>query len=298
VKVCSIERCGQKAIARGWCNKHWARWRNNGDPLLLRNKPKTSRNGKCHVDGCNRDIMNLGYCATHYSRYRRHGHPQENVPILPKNPLPDSCSIPSCQEAPLARSMCRKHWSRWRTHGDPLGRATYKTPSDWEKFWLNVKTGGLDECWPWVGNIDIAGYGRFKPSFGAYTRAHRYVYSQFVGPIPNDKPFIDHKCRKRDCVNPGHLRAVTAAQNSQNVSTKTNSKSGLRGVRQTRTGTWEGRVTRHGINYSTGQFATIEQAHKAVQVLRLELFTHNEDDRQEQPGTGVQVQVTQRGSNA
>lgn len=29
---CSIDGCSSKVKARGWCNKHWIRWRNHGDP--------------------------------------------------------------------------------------------------------------------------------------------------------------------------------------------------------------------------------------------------------------------------
>lgn len=33
--MCSIEGCGGKVVGRGWCAKHWARWRRHGDPLHL-----------------------------------------------------------------------------------------------------------------------------------------------------------------------------------------------------------------------------------------------------------------------
>lgn len=29
--TCSIEACDRKAVARGWCNLHWKRWKNHGD---------------------------------------------------------------------------------------------------------------------------------------------------------------------------------------------------------------------------------------------------------------------------
>lgn len=32
---CSIEGCGRKLVARGWCQKHWQRWRDHGDPLIV-----------------------------------------------------------------------------------------------------------------------------------------------------------------------------------------------------------------------------------------------------------------------
>lgn len=35
--VCIVEGCGGKAIGRGWCRKHYDRWRVHGDPLYLKN---------------------------------------------------------------------------------------------------------------------------------------------------------------------------------------------------------------------------------------------------------------------
>lgn len=32
--VCSIESCGSPAQSRGWCSKHYGRWRKHGDPLV------------------------------------------------------------------------------------------------------------------------------------------------------------------------------------------------------------------------------------------------------------------------
>lgn len=31
--VCSIEACNQRSFARGWCSRHWHRWKIYGDPL-------------------------------------------------------------------------------------------------------------------------------------------------------------------------------------------------------------------------------------------------------------------------
>jgi len=33
--TCSVEGCERDADARGWCPMHYARWKRNGDPLLL-----------------------------------------------------------------------------------------------------------------------------------------------------------------------------------------------------------------------------------------------------------------------
>ena len=41
VKVCSLERCRRKAIARGWCTKHYQRWKSTGDPVAVKNPAKS-----------------------------------------------------------------------------------------------------------------------------------------------------------------------------------------------------------------------------------------------------------------
>jgi hypothetical protein len=33
--ICCVDGCESLAVARGWCGKHWQRWRKNGDPLAM-----------------------------------------------------------------------------------------------------------------------------------------------------------------------------------------------------------------------------------------------------------------------
>jgi len=83
-------------------------------------------------------------------------------------------------------------------------------------------------CWLWTGTHGTRdGYGKFQPSPGQpKVMAHRYSYLINVGPIP-DGYQIDHKCHTDDlgcpggpdcihrrCVNPTHLEAVTASENT------------------------------------------------------------------------------------
>jgi hypothetical protein len=47
VKVCSIDGCGRKLVARSWCELHWRRWKKNGDPNVRKNKAWDGRCTDC-----------------------------------------------------------------------------------------------------------------------------------------------------------------------------------------------------------------------------------------------------------
>lgn len=62
-------------------------------------------------------------------------------------------------------------------------------------------------CWIWPFQIDRDGYGKYGSG-----SAHRWTYTQVVGPIPTGLE-LDHLCRVRACVNPAHLEPVTHLEN-------------------------------------------------------------------------------------
>ena len=73
-------------------------------------------------------------------------------------------------------------------------------------------------CWLWLAGLNPAGYGiimtgsRSDGSRGP-ALAHRVSYRLHHGSIPNGLG-LDHLCRVRCCVNPGHLEAVPQRVNS------------------------------------------------------------------------------------
>lgn len=70
----------------------------------------------------------------------------------------------------------------------------------------NVTWNGTP-CWLWTASTDKNGYTRFF--FLAQCRAaHIVSYWLFVGATPKGLE-LDHLCRRRHCVNPTHLDAVT-----------------------------------------------------------------------------------------
>jgi len=66
-------------------------------------------------------------------------------------------------------------------------------------------------CWEWTAGLDTSGYGLFWVN-GHNTGAHRAVWEEVVGPIP-DGLHMDHLCRNPRCVNPDHLEPVTCQEN-------------------------------------------------------------------------------------
>lgn len=66
-------------------------------------------------------------------------------------------------------------------------------------------------CWRWTGAHFRNGYGAVGYR-GSATVAHRTIWKMFHGYLP-DHLDLDHLCRVRDCVNPGHLEPVSRSVN-------------------------------------------------------------------------------------
>lgn len=67
------------------------------------------------------------------------------------------------------------------------------------RFWRQVRAGEPDACWPWQGELDAAGYGRFRGR-----RADETAYELARG-APGSGTQVEHSCGNRRCVNPNHL---------------------------------------------------------------------------------------------
>lgn len=118
------------------------------------------------------------------------------------------------------------------------------------RFWSKVERAD-NGCWQWMGGRTTNGYGSClnyleQGEQRKTIHAHRLSWLIAHGSIP-DGLQIDHLCRNRLCVNPGHLEPVTQRENLHRGDTmaahnasKTHCKSGHAfseaNTRQTATG--------------------------------------------------------------
>lgn len=76
---------------------------------------------------------------------------------------------------------------------------------------FRLEDRGFDsECWIWL-RCTTKGYGKLYRD-GRQQQAHRYMYEQLRGPVPEGLQ-IDHLCCERSCINPWHLEPVTGVTN-------------------------------------------------------------------------------------
>lgn len=105
-RICSVESCGRKHTARGFCAAHYRRHR-NGEPMELR-VTISNENRICDWPWCGRPSRSAGYCDTHYARSQR----GQDMDAPFKKWRSGSCTHPGCERPYDANGYCTLHAKR------------------------------------------------------------------------------------------------------------------------------------------------------------------------------------------
>lgn len=116
---CSVGDCEKRAVTRGYCDKHYKRWRKYGDP----EKGARSQIKPCSVEGCPYPGEARRLCHGHYLALLRRG--EWPTRLLSDRKTKD-CAVGGCGRPAHARGLCHTHVDRLHKHGDVLAEVPVK----------------------------------------------------------------------------------------------------------------------------------------------------------------------------
>jgi len=115
-KICSIEGCNEKHLAKGYCGKHYR---------------EQIRKRKCSVDGCSKKQFAKEFCYGHYFKQRE-----------------KRCTKENCSRPYHSKGFCKTHYDSQKIKTDPeykkkrkeaLRRWAQRHPNYFHNWWLKNK---------------------------------------------------------------------------------------------------------------------------------------------------------------
>ena len=183
---CFIQDCERKAFKKGWCEPHYSRSRNHGDPMGGKPAPRRYAKGQlCTIEGCGRQVDSLGWCNRHYLKYRTYGDPLGGRGDEPNRCYPEGkvCEVENCGRLPVSRGFCNRHYTSWRKFGDPL-KAKFRH-SPYRHEWHLDHNGYMHRVDPTAARTN--GYN------SNYVFEHREVMAEHIGRPLLKKENVHHK---------------------------------------------------------------------------------------------------------
>lgn len=156
-RLCSIDGCGRKHQAKGYCDTHYSRFKVTGNPLRLCVTCCGNMDGKprkaiycsedcaiCSVEGCAKKAQSKRMCHMHNQRVRKHGTPFRKCRAC-GGEMPEDfglakycsskcrprCKSEDCEEPYRSKDgYCARHKALVRKHGKPEGKHEWTPKSD------------------------------------------------------------------------------------------------------------------------------------------------------------------------
>jgi hypothetical protein len=197
---CSVDGCERDVLSRSWCVKHYNRWREHGDPVILpprKPPPPVPPKPPCKVHGCEQTSAIRGWCSRHYYRWARLGDPEAGSAYRYKQDGP--CSIEGCAESAAIRGWCGRHYQRWQQYGDPEAPLRRARNGESTKRWLNHD-----------------GYVLIRLQ-GKTVLEHRKVMEEILGRPMLPEETVHHKNGVRDDNRPENMELWVGTRSGQRV---------------------------------------------------------------------------------
>lgn len=125
-RICSVDECGNKKVARGVCGKHYQRLKASGKIQAAPRENASNKGADCAVSDCSTPARKRGFCEAHYERWRRSGDPL-GADGTPRGSIPDFISRLVSEE--ISSDVCIT-WPYHRAHNGygTLSKRDGRTP--------------------------------------------------------------------------------------------------------------------------------------------------------------------------
>jgi hypothetical protein len=99
MSICKDTECNNKSVSKGYCDKHYRRFKKHGDSKSVHKHTYKI----CLDDECRENAISKGYCDKHYRRFKKTGTSK----TVQKKQI---CKVDGCEGKHLAKSLCYTHY--------------------------------------------------------------------------------------------------------------------------------------------------------------------------------------------
>lgn len=242
-RTCFVKGCGNKAIVKGMCSKHYQRARKRGEV----------GSGKiCKIEGCNNFVFSRGYCHKHYRIAQREGEIKTG----------NKCKVEDCNGLVYKDGYCRKHFNQiqrygkvWYDRNDPNKFIEYN--DCYGIILRNCNQEFVGEAY--IDKSDYYEISKYKWSLDSvgypvtsHVRLHKMLYPNY-----NE---IDHKNQNKLDNRRNNLRQTTRSHNCYNHGLRKDNSSGVTGVYKQRSNSWNVQITKNGVTFNLGNYRNFRKA--------------------------------------